>query len=97
MILGGNFFHMRCAAHILNLIVRGGLSVIESGITHVRDSVFYCSSSAKRVEKFELACRQMHVDVKKLGLYCPTRHNSTFEMLELAVKYKSVFFSTADT
>ncbi|KAH9801069.1 BED-type domain-containing protein [Citrus sinensis] len=91
MILSGNFFHMRCAAHILNLIVKDGLSVIESGITHVRDSVSYWSSSPKRVEKFELACRQIQIDVKKLGLDCPTRWNSTFAMLELAVKYKSVF------
>ena len=47
MILGCNFFHMRFAAHILNLIVKGGLSVIESGIACVRDSVSYWSSSPK--------------------------------------------------
>ncbi|KAH9707912.1 BED-type domain-containing protein [Citrus sinensis] len=91
LILSGNFFHMRCAAHILNLIVKDGLSVIESGITCVRDNVSYWSSSPKRVEKFELACRQMQMDMKKLGLDCPTRWNSTFAMLELAVKYKGVF------
>ncbi|KAH9671793.1 BED-type domain-containing protein [Citrus sinensis] len=79
---------LRCAAHILNLIVKDGLSVIESGITCVRDSISYWSSSPKRVEKFELACRQIQIDVKKLGLDCPTRWNSTFVMLELAVKYK---------
>ena len=38
MILSGNFFHMRCATHILNLIMKDGLSVIESGITRVRDN-----------------------------------------------------------
>ena len=91
MILSGNFFHMRCAAHILNLIVKDGLSMVESGITRVRDSVSYWSSSSKWVETFELACRQMQMDVKKLGLDCPTRWNSTFAMLELAVKYKGVF------
>ena len=73
MILGGNFFHMRCVAHILNLVVKDGLSVIESGIACVRYSVSYWSSSPKQVEKFELACRQMQMDVKKLGLDCPTR------------------------
>ncbi|KAH9659476.1 BED-type domain-containing protein [Citrus sinensis] len=55
-----------------------------SGIIRVRDSVSYWSSSPKRVEKFELACRQIQIDVKKLGLDCPTRWNSTFVMLELA-------------
>ncbi|KAH9752027.1 BED-type domain-containing protein [Citrus sinensis] len=82
---------MSCAAHILNLIVKDGLSVIESGITRVRDSVSYWSSSPKQVEKFKLACRQMQTDVKTLGLDCPTRWNSTFAMLELVVKYESVF------
>ena len=91
MILSSNFFHMSCAAHILNLIVKDGFSVIESGITRVRDSVSYWSSSPKRVEKFEVACRQIQIDVKKLGLDCPTRWNSTFAMLELLVKYESVF------
>ncbi|KAH9752026.1 BED-type domain-containing protein [Citrus sinensis] len=79
---------LSCAAHILNLIVKDGLSVIESGITRVRDSVSYWSSSPKQVEKFKLACRQMQTDVKTLGLDCPTRWNSTFAMLELVVKYE---------
>ena len=71
--MGGNFFHMRCVAHILNLVVNDGLSMIESGIACVRYNVSYWSSSPKHVEKFELACRQMQMDVKKLGLDCPTR------------------------
>ena len=91
MILGGNFFHMRCVTHILNLVVKDGLSVIESGIACVRDNVSYWSSSPKRVETFELTCCQIQMDVKKLGLYCPTRWISTFAMLELAVKYKNIF------
>ena len=95
MILGDNFFHMRCAAHILKLIVKNELLVIESGITCVRNSVSYWSWSPKRVETFELACRQMQMDVKKWGLDFPTRWNSTFEILELVVKYKSIFFLTA--
>ncbi|KAH9770127.1 BED-type domain-containing protein [Citrus sinensis] len=66
-----------------------GLLSTESMI--LSDSVSYWSSSPKWVEKFELACRQIQIDVKKLGLDCPTRWNSTFAMLELAVKYKSVF------
>jgi len=30
--LGSKFLHMRCSAHILNLIVKDGLDVIGSGI-----------------------------------------------------------------
>ena len=68
MILSGKFFYMRCAAHILNLIVNDGLSVIESGSARVRDNVSYWSWSPKQVKKFELACCQMQMGVKKLGL-----------------------------
>ena len=32
LISNGKFFHMRCTAHILNLVVRDGLKVIETGL-----------------------------------------------------------------
>ena len=47
--LGGKFFHMRCCAHILNIIVKDGLEVIEGSIEKVRDSVclLYTSPSPR--------------------------------------------------
>ena len=41
LMLGGSMLHMRCAAHILNLIVQDGLSLIGDGIERIRDSVIY--------------------------------------------------------
>ena len=35
LMLKGTLLHMRCAAHILNLIVKDGLDVIEKGIERV--------------------------------------------------------------
>ena len=52
MIMCGKFFHMRCCAHILNLIVRDGLSVIQKGVKKIRDSVHYWTATRTRVEKF---------------------------------------------
>ena len=48
LMLGGFMLHMRCVAHILNLIVQNGLSFIGDGIERIRDSVIYWTRSPKR-------------------------------------------------
>ncbi|KAF7145131.1 hypothetical protein RHSIM_Rhsim04G0149600 [Rhododendron simsii] len=92
LMLGGELFHMRCCAHILNLIVKDGLDVIKVGIEKIRDSIAYWTASPKREEKFEETVRQLNVtSTKKLGLDCATRWNSTYLMLQTALLYKDVF------
>ena len=59
--LGGSILHMRCTAHILNLIVQDGLSLIGDGIEKIRDSVIYWTGSPKRRQKFEENACQLHV------------------------------------
>ena len=88
----GSLLHMRCAAHILNLIVRIGLDVIKHAIDNVRDSVVFWTASPKRTERFEDVCRQMKVPcTRRLGFDCPTRWNSTYLMLKNVLAYKNVF------
>ncbi|KAL0316336.1 UNVERIFIED_CONTAM: putative AC transposase [Sesamum radiatum] len=92
MLLDGKVLHMRCCAHILNLIVKDGLDTIGSSIERIRDSVIYWTVSPSRVEKFEETARQVPVNcTKKLCLDCKTRWNSTYLMLETAIIYKDVF------
>ena len=72
--LGADLFHMRCCAHILNLIVKDGLDVIKVGIDKIRESVAYWTATRKRVEKFEETVNQLRIPhTKKLGLDCATR------------------------
>lgn len=92
LICSGRLFHMRCCAHILNLIVKDGLDVIKGGIEKIRDSVVYWSATPKREEKFEETTKQLRIPfTKKLVFDCPTRWNSTYLMLEVAIMYKDVF------
>jgi hypothetical protein len=55
LMLNGRLMHMRCAAHIINLIVKDGLSVMVEGIDRVRESVMFWTATPKRHERFEKA------------------------------------------
>jgi len=80
-------FHVRCAAHILNLIVQEGLKVIGESIGKIRDSVLSWIGSAGRIERFEEAARLLRCSCKKnLEYDCPTRWNSTYLMLRTALE-----------
>ncbi|KAL5580764.1 hypothetical protein UlMin_013206 [Ulmus minor] len=92
LMLSGDFFHMHCAAHILNLIVKGGISILDKGIVNIHESVSYWTATTKRNEKFMETARQLHIQsTKVLTLDMPVRWNSTYVMLSTALIYKSVF------
>jgi hypothetical protein len=48
LMLNGRLMHMRCAAHIINLIVKDEMSVIDQGIERVHDSVGFWCATPKR-------------------------------------------------
>lgn len=48
LFIGGCSFHMRCGAHILNLIVKDVIDVIKVGIENIQKSVSYWTSTPKR-------------------------------------------------
>ncbi|XP_010247968.1 PREDICTED: zinc finger BED domain-containing protein RICESLEEPER 2-like [Nelumbo nucifera] len=88
----GKLFHVRCCAHILNLLVQDGLGEIGHIIENVRESVKYINQYEARKQTFSKIVQQLQLGTKKLVIIdFPTRWNSTFQMLLCALKFKDVF------
>uniref|UniRef100_A0A5B7B6B6 Zinc finger BED domain-containing protein RICESLEEPER 2-like n=1 Tax=Davidia involucrata TaxID=16924 RepID=A0A5B7B6B6_DAVIN len=91
-ILDGDFFHVRCSAHILNLIVRYGIEEVQDSISRIRGAIRYIRSSPQRSQQFKLCCEQERIASKcTLCLDVPTRWNYTYLMLETALKFQKAF------
>ena len=88
----GEFFHVRCCAHILNLIVQDGLKEIDESVIKIRESIKYVKGSSGRKKKFMDCVAQVSLESKK-GLRgdVPTRWNSTYVMLDSALFYRLAF------
>ena len=96
-VLGGEAFHMRCFAHILQLVVKDGLESAQYSIRRIRDVVKYVRGSPQRLEMFKKCCESANIKSKaSLQLDCPTRWNSTYLMLESAVVYQKAFDKLED-
>jgi hypothetical protein len=92
LVSSGEFFHLRCCAHILNLIVQDGLKEIDGALQKARDCVKYVKGSQVRKQKFMHAVNQMSID-GKMGLKqdVATRWNSTYLMLVSVIHYRLAF------
>ena len=72
------FFHVRCSAHILNLLVSDGLKAIEPLIENIRQTVKYLKKSPSRLYKFTEIVKSLNMSTKRgLCLDVPTRWGST--------------------
>ena len=93
-IMGCVFMHMRCVAHILNLVVTDGLSSKEvtGSIRKVREAIKFVKSSPSRLARFKDGAKIEKIDSKGwLSLDVCTRWNSTYLMLDTAEKFEKVF------
>ena len=91
-VLDGEFLHMRCVAHIVNLIVTSGLKEMHDSIVGIRNAVRYIRSSPSRLQKFKTCVEKEKIDHKCLvALDVPTRWNSIYLMLESALKFQKAF------
>ncbi|XP_055826189.1 zinc finger BED domain-containing protein RICESLEEPER 2-like [Solanum dulcamara] len=91
-ILGNEFLHVRCNAHILNLIVKEGLSEQNESISRVRNAIKYVKSSAGRFDSFKSFVEKVKIDTHGLlTLDIEIRWNSTYMMLDTTVKFEMAF------
>ncbi|KAM0856292.1 hypothetical protein ACQ4PT_049217 [Festuca glaucescens] len=96
LMLEGIDFHVRCCAHILNLIVQDGTKHIHGSVENIRDLFRHVNSSGGRIQAFNaLAANKGLPEKAGLALDIPSRWNSTFHMLVQAIKYKGVLNSYA--
>ncbi|RYR15814.1 hypothetical protein Ahy_B04g072758 [Arachis hypogaea] len=78
---------MRCCAHFLNLIVKEALKEIDESVLRIRSAVKYVRTSPSRATRFQKCVELEKIQYK--GLPCmdvKTRWNSTYQMLEVALK-----------
>lgn len=93
----GKYLHMRCAAHIVDLIVQDGLKEVVISIKRIRAVVRYIKNNTSRLAKFKELAEEEKVGIKAfLNLDICTRWNSTYLMLKAAITYDKVFMRYFD-
>ena len=91
-VLNAEFLHMRCVAHILNLVVKDGFREVDRAVLKVRAAVKYVRSSPARLKKFRACVLEESLSCKGLvNLDIKTRWNFTYNMLKIALTFRKAF------
>ncbi|KAL4579840.1 hypothetical protein LXL04_016008 [Taraxacum kok-saghyz] len=67
LVCGGRLFHVRCCAHILNLLVRDGLGTVDSVIGEVREAIKYLNNPEERLQRFSDYAHQLQIKDRKFA------------------------------
>lgn len=90
--LKGEHLHVRCCAHILNLVVNDGLKELHASINKIRNAVRFVRASPGRMDRFRTFIKDCRIQENcTVQLDVPTRWNSTYLMLESALKFQKAF------
>lgn len=91
-LLNGKWTHIRCVAHVLNLVVQDGIKKVDRSVEIVRWAVKWIRQSPSRIDKFTKFAKLVNPGVTKhLKRDVSTRWNSTYRMLEIAQAYEKTF------
>lgn len=92
LFLDGQFFHIRCACHIVNLVVQAGLKVIDDVVVKIRSVVEHLKHSIPKRKKFYEVARTSYGlnTTKRLHVDTCIRWNSTFFMLDRFLYFRDV-------
>ncbi|KAC9702932.1 hypothetical protein E3N88_45363 [Mikania micrantha] len=91
-ILKGKWTHVRCIAHIINLILQEGIKELGTSVDRIRAAVRWVRLSPARLKKFkEFALLEKVECQKSLVLDVLTHWNSTYLMLSVASEYERAF------
>ena len=94
MCCNGDLFHVHCAAHVLNIIVKNYLEVIDGVINDIKESVEYIKDSTSIKEKFEEVIVVMDIDCgSRPTLNVSTHWNTMCDMLESTLHLEKLFIS----
>ncbi|KAL7129589.1 hypothetical protein ABFS83_13G078000 [Erythranthe nasuta] len=92
LLLGGEFFRVRCLAHVINLVVRAGIDEMKETIKRLRRSVKYVRSSPSRLQMFKKCIEEEKITCKRIVcLDVKTRWNSTYLMIDSALPFEKAF------
>jgi hypothetical protein len=94
--MDGQYFHVRCSAHVINLVVKDGLQTTCTAIDKLRESTRYIKLTPARKESFLEALKMSNTTEKAWpSVDVPTRWNSTYQMIRSSLPYQSAYASLA--
>ncbi len=82
--------HFPCFGHVLNLSINEGIKEVSGILTNLRKIASNLKNSSKQIQKFEEIANALGEKYLRLKRDIHIRLNSTFEMIEIALKMRRV-------